>query len=152
MPGAEHRDPGKVVWNETMSVGIDVLDADHVAIIAALQAIIDALDAARSGDEVDQCFAELMGAVSGHFKREELVLRASGYPGAAYHIREHVWLASTLFDIQYNRLHATDNEIRFGVREFLTTWLYGHVLDDDFAYRAHLRAHRAQVDALLAEE
>lgn len=143
------QEPGQIVWTDTMSVGVDELDQDHVAIIAALQAVIDALDHQAGREETDQCFSTLMATVANHFRREERLLRGSNYPGAAYHIREHVWLSSTLFDIQYNRLHATDQEVRFGVREFLTTWLYGHVLEDDFAYREHLHSHPEQVRALL---
>ena len=40
--------------------------------------------------------------------------------------------------------------MRAEVREFLTNWLYGHVLVDDFAYRGVFSGQREVVDEAIA--
>ena len=55
-----------------------------------------------------------------------------------------------LLEIQEHELHAEEATVRAEVREFLTNWLYGHVLVDDFAYRGCFNSQRDVVDEAIA--
>jgi len=151
MTGDGNGSPLGVRWGQHMTVGFAELDADHERIIGALNALVDAHDRHLGRDLVDRLFGELMATVLGHFVREERVMAESGYPGLAYHAGEHQRLRQRLEQLQAGEIHETDETMRANVRAFLTNWLYGHVLVDDFAYRGHLHDARVDVHALLAE-
>ena len=72
------------------------------------------------------------------------------YDGLAYHAGEHRRIHDRLREIQAHELHAEEATVRAEVREFLTNWLYGHVLVDDFAYRSSFGSQRETVDAAIA--
>lgn len=116
-----------------MTVGVAQFDLDHERIIEALNALVAALD--RHDTAVETVFGRLMAVVERHFMREERVMAACAYDGLEYHAREHRKIRDRLLDIRAHHLHSSDAAIRAEVREFLTNWLYGHVLVDDFAYR-----------------
>jgi len=141
-------DPLGVVWGSHMSVGVGQLDADHEQIIAVLNELVAAID--RHDAAIDALFKQLMGVVEGHFAREERVLASCRFDGLEYHAREHGKIRDRLLEIQAHQLHATDQAIRTEVREFLTNWLYGHVLVDDFAYRESLHDRDDQITQALA--
>lgn len=151
MTGDGNGSPLGVRWGPHMTVGFDELDADHASIIEALNALVEAHDRHLGRDQVDRLFDALMSTVLGHFAREERVMTESGYPGLSYHAGEHQRLRQRLEQLQAGEIHETDETMRADVRAFLTNWLYGHVLVDDFAYRGHLHDSDADVHALLAQ-
>lgn len=133
-----------------MSVGIDELDADHERIIATLNELVSAHDRHLDRETIDAIYADLMTTVENHFAREERAMADCGYEGLAYHAGEHRRIRVRLLEIQQHELHAEDAEVRAEVREFLTNWLFGHVLVDDFAYRGCFNEHRDLVDEAIA--
>lgn len=149
MSEEEQGAPLGVRWGEHMSVGVDALDADHERIILALNALVAAHDR-HDRDAIDALFDELMQVVDRHFAREERAMADCNYDGLAYHAGEHRRIRARLREIQEHELHAEEATVRAEVREFLTNWLYGHVLVDDFAYRGSFSEQRDVVDAAIA--
>ena len=142
--------PLGVRWGEHMSVGVAQLDADHERIIAALNSLVDAHDRHLSGDQIESLFSELMRVIEAHFVREERIMADCRYEGLDYHRSEHGRIRERLLEIHEHELHAEEAAVRAEVREFLTNWLYGHVLVDDFAYRGCFSDHREVVEQALA--
>ncbi len=142
--------PLGVRWGEHMSVGVTALDADHERIIIALNELVAAHDRHLSPDGIDHLFSQLMTVVEAHFVREERAMADCGYDGLAYHALEHQRIRDRLLVIQEHELHAKEATVRAEVREFLTNWLYGHVLVDDFAYRGCFSDQRETVAQAIA--
>jgi len=132
-----------------MTVGFAELDADHERIIGSLNSLVEALDNRAEHSEIDRLFTDLMKVVEGHFVREERVMAECHYDGLPYHVQEHSRLRERLLEIHAGELHEPDETLRVEVRKFLTNWLYGHVLVDDFAYRGYLNEQRESVTRLL---
>lgn len=142
--------PLGVRWGEHMSVGVAELDADHENIIIALNELVAAHDRHLGRDAIDALFGQLMQVVLSHFAREERAMADCDYDGLAYHASEHRRIHERLLEIQEHELHAEEATVRAEVREFLTNWLYGHVLVDDFAYRGCFNSQRDVVDEAIA--
>ncbi len=142
--------PLGVRWGEHMSVGVAELDADHERIILALNELVAAHDRHLPTDDINALFTRLMQVVQAHFAREERAMADCNYDGLAYHLGEHRRIRERLLEIQAHELHAEESEVRAEVREFLTNWLYGHVLVDDFAYRGCFSSQREVVDRAIA--
>ncbi len=142
--------PLGVRWGEHMSVGVAELDADHDRIIASLNELVAAHDRHLGREAIDALFDRLMQVVLGHFAREERAMADCDYDGLAYHLGEHRRIRDRLLEIKEHELHAEESTVRAEVREFLTNWLYGHVLVDDFAYRSSFSSQRQTVDEAIA--
>lgn len=142
--------PLGVRWGEHMSVGVAELDADHETIIAALNELVTAHDRHLGREAIDALFEQLLQVVLRHFVREERAMAECDYDGLAYHASEHRRIRDRLRTIQEHELHAEEATVRAEVREFLTNWLYGHVLVDDFAYRGVFSGQREVVDEAIA--
>jgi hemerythrin len=142
--------PLGVRWGEHMSVGVAELDADHERIIAALNELVLAHDRHLGREAIDALFEQLLQVVLRHFAREERAMAECDYDGLAYHASEHRRIRDRLRAIQEHELHAEEATVRAEVREFLTNWLYGHVLVDDFAYRGVFSGQREAVDEAIA--
>jgi hemerythrin len=134
-----------------MSVGVAALDADHERIIAALNNLVEAHDRHQPTAQIEQLFGDLMDVIEGHFAREERLMTECRYDGLDYHRSEHGRIRERLLVIREHELHAEEAEVRAEVREFLTNWLYGHVLVDDFAYRGCMSGQRDVVEHVLAD-
>jgi hemerythrin len=142
--------PLGVRWSEHMSVGVAELDADHEQIIMALNELVAAHDRHLSRDGIDHLFSQLMAVVEAHFVREERAMADCGYDGLPYHQGEHHRIRDRLLEIHEHELHAEEATVRAEVRQFLTNWLYGHVLVDDFSYRSCFSSQREVVAQAIA--
>lgn len=78
-----------MAWTSPPVIGIDVLDADHQAIIARVCDMEAALDAGGSGGAIRQAFTEMMSAIEGHIAREENYLDKLASSDGVAHRRRH---------------------------------------------------------------
>lgn len=120
-------------WDESYSVGDEKMDAQHRGLID----LINLLD-----DETMTAIAleRLKSYVNEHFRDEETMLEAAGYPGLDEQKAEHGefedWLSRT------HRDYVTGGDPKGqmeDVQEFLKTWLTNHILSSDKAYSDWLK-------------
>lgn len=118
-------------WRPNMSLGVDVIDADHKHLIDLLNRLHFMTMAGDEPAAVAAALDELVAYARGHFAREEGLMRRAGYPGLADHREHHRQLAERLQTFRYT--FEADPE-RFDIAafyDFLADWLVVHVLDED---------------------
>ncbi|MCB2100942.1 MAG: hemerythrin family protein [Rhodobacterales bacterium] len=127
----------KLQWQASYSVGVPVLDAQHKSLLR----LINRLEA--EGDRagmVAYVFDELDAYIREHFRDEERLMAAAGYPDLEPHKAEHRrfndWLSSV--KVAYNSGGVSAFYITETVGNFLKDWLVGHILGSDMAYKDHL--------------
>lgn len=124
-------------WKESYSVGVTVLDADHLIFMK----MINRLDrAGQDRQAVRAVLQDLAKNAAGHFEREEIRMEVVDYPGLTKHVREHKefgeWLDSVAaVDSMTNRL---DPNFTDRVNAFLHAWWEHHVLGTDQGYKPYL--------------
>jgi hemerythrin len=124
-------------WQDSYSVGVAELDADHRRLID----IINRLDAAETeGGAVLWVLDELEDYVRYHFSREEARLKAVDYPELDAHIAEHCAFVEWLETVRKTYGLAPDSRFHLAriVNDYLYKWLTGHILSSDMAYRDYL--------------
>lgn len=121
-------------WTEVMSVGIAAIDEDHKHLIH----LINALNYGDS-DFLD-VFNQLLDYTCGHFEREETYLESIGYPGLSGHSAQHDAFAEQVSDLlhQYRDEAFEPGDAR--LKDFLWSWLKGHILIEDMRYAAWTKA------------
>lgn len=128
-----------ITWLESYSVGNDKLDGQHQRIVAMINALGEAMLAGNERAALMKIFSDLAGYAKTHFKFEESLLEAAGYPRLAEHRERHVDLNRRLAD--YYRTFYTERIPQTAeVMNFLQHWLFDHILEEDMRYQPHLAA------------
>ncbi len=127
VPGA----PEPATWSEELRIGVPAMDDDHRAL---LDLITQAEQIARSGAvaELNRILDELQTFVRWHFGREEALMQATDYPGAASHRALHEELTET---VQYMEGQMAQGELNSAAMlHFLWSWWHDHTQIVDRGY------------------
>lgn len=139
-----------ITWQDSYSVGVELIDADHQLLVSLINQLDDAMKAGAGTDTVGSVLNVLIEYTEGHFGREELLMEKGAYPDLAPHRKEHVKLTDQVRGIvtRYNSgdIESLDAE----VMEFLRTWLTGHILGVDRKYTPFVTGLSLTPEELLA--
>lgn len=124
-----------IQWSPEMTVGVRRLDQDHQTLIDLINRIATADDSDLSRSRiVPEALTTLIAYTVFHFRREEAVMRACGYPEFATHQEDHRLLAHEVNKLATQYTIATEGVSRKELQEFLVQWLSHHILLQDKAY------------------
>ena len=121
-------------WTEAMSVGIEVIDADHRKLVTLINSLARALDGERDPDLLGEVFSALEAYIHEHFTREEALMRAAGYSRLEEHIASHHAFIANVPDLRAQLGAGDQQELATEVCVFLITWLTNHIVGEDFAF------------------
>ena len=126
-----------IEWQDSFSVGIDKMDADHKRLFD----IINRVDEAeKAGKSVQWALEDLRNYTEYHFKREEERMTAAAYPEIDEHKREHTAFVEWLVAVErtYNLSPDAHFHIAETVNEYLRDWWTHHILLIDMQYKGRL--------------
>ncbi len=140
-----------IVWQDHWDLGIEIMDAEHRALIAALNRLIEDFAQAPLSSEDPQTSLRaqaLMEALEAfgiqaraHFDHEERFMRAIDYPHLGAHASEHALLHAEFIEMlrawKQQRITRLDAETLIALRR----WLVGHLLDADREYAQYYYTH-----------
>jgi len=124
----------ELIWNEGMSVGIDVIDEDHKKIIAILTKLTSAEQGETSGQTINAIFTELENYVTLHFAREEAILEQICYAEITAHKASHQNFIEQLPKLKQEWLAEDSLACSEKITTFLHQWIVQHILDEDLDY------------------
>lgn len=124
-----------LAWSEAYGVGNAMLDSDHRILINLLNQLHDATETGQSRDVVGSVINVLAEYTEHHFRREEGLMAAAGYPGLAAHQAAHHMLEEKVRAIR-DRWNGGDRSVLDEeVLAFLKKWLTEHILGADKSYQ-----------------
>lgn len=118
----------KIEWNESLSVWIDEIDAQHKVLIRIMNQAYDYFTKWAKLDIINT-EKELWNYTEYHFETEERIMKSIQYPDTYLHIDEHLDFISEITKIRGNG--TWEDEIAINVVSFLWRWLYNHILSTD---------------------
>jgi len=127
-------------WQPRYSVGNYELDNQHKKILSLCRQSIDGIDDnSREGIvSFHLILNDLAEYADRHFKTEEALLAASGYPLSAQHIEEHLEYRCKLTELLFD---ATSGRVdKDSLQRYLAEWWYQHILTSDMQYAKFIRA------------
>ncbi len=132
-------------WREQLSVGNNRIDADHQRLIAIISAAEISLDS-RDRGALFRVLYELAQYGEEHFKREEALARAVGYPKSDQLHRSHDQLVAelTLFKSQIGE--TLTDEVAKHIAGFLHDWFINHVIKEDLPMKPWMMKYPADLD------
>jgi hemerythrin-like metal-binding protein len=132
------------LWTEAMSVGVPALDSDHKCLVRIIN-ILRELDRKENPKAtIDVVLEALKLYGRNHFRREERVMDAVRFPGAAFHRAEHQNFARHI-EFLRSKFASGNMESTRELYDYLTGWLRHHILIQDMAYKPYVsNAPRAE--------
>ena len=128
-----------IPWRDEYSVGNDVLDTQHMKMLALVADAGTCLDAGHS--QGTELFHEILDQVEAyartHFSTEEALLKQCNYPNLHEQVDEHQrylqWIDATR---KSSIASASDRQL---LHRFLCTWWRDHILHSDMQYKEFLQ-------------
>ncbi|WP_139135094.1 bacteriohemerythrin, partial [Magnetovibrio blakemorei] len=117
-----------LIWANNLQIGVDAIDEDHHQLVILANKIFHESSNMQSLNDATQ---ELIDYTLYHFRREEAVMEACGYPDLENHRRLHQELASQVSEIVGGWYAKQNPEVLHHLRRFLRKWLSGHILKED---------------------
>jgi hemerythrin len=136
----EEYDMEKLVWNETLSVGIALIDEQHKTWIDRFNAVSAAIAENGAPREIATTLGFLIDYTHFHFATEEKHMTAHTYPGLAEHLQKHDELRGTLADLVRDfEEEGPTQMLADSVNAFLGNWLIKHIQQIDHKFGVFVR-------------
>ncbi|QEL66302.1 hemerythrin [Oryzomicrobium terrae] len=141
------RDGAIVAWQDSYSVGMEEIDAQHQALFSTINRLWAVLVGGKEAPgEVLGLIEELERYTVAHFSAEETFMERAGYPGLAAHRALH---AQFVQRIAAERQSASQGRrLSLDLLHFLKDWLVEHILVQDQQYAAYCRENKARSSGL----
>jgi len=129
-----------IEWNDSFSVGVDIIDQDHKVLIDLIN---DTLAAAQTNNlsDINSVFRKLEGYTSFHFAREEGMMAECGYENIEEHKVYHNKLIDDLDECRISAMMSREVNEDSEICMFLKNWLFQHILKEDMQYVARMTSH-----------
>jgi hemerythrin len=128
------------IWNSRFETGIDLIDAQHKSLFAAVNQLVDSFQEGKARAQVKESLDFLVDYALEHFQTEERFMRAADYPGLAEHMTEHARLLEQVRDLQMDLLDG--KAATMDVTIFLVDWLKVHIHESDMAWVYFMKDQR----------
>jgi hemerythrin len=126
-------------WNESLSVGVELIDEQHQIWISRFNSVADAIAQRHGAAVVSKILGFLVEYTEEHFATEEARMAETGYPDAVAHKAKHDALRKTLDGlVQDFREDGPTEDLAVAVDTFLGNWLLAHIRDVDMKLGAFL--------------
>lgn len=135
-----------VEWDPALEVGHGQLDADHQALVAALNSLQAAVEAGMDQRELDRALAFLRDYTVSHFAEEERLMLQHRYPRASAHFAAHSALLIQVSDLRAAH-RAGQADLTSQVVGLLGSWLQDHIQGEDKVLGAFLKTRGPEARA-----
>lgn len=122
-----------IYWDDKLSVGVAVIDAQHKRFIELLNELSLAISETRGEEVLDKVLDGLDQYAKYHFATEEKYFKEFKYEWAEEHIKEHRKFVEKLEDMksEYARDHL---KMAIALMTFMVNWLTNHLETMDRKY------------------
>ena len=128
----------RVVWDEGLSVGIQMADRDHQRIMDLINQVLDGMAGIKPEADLSGFLDDLIGFAREHFRREEELMRVRDYPELQSHREVHRFLEKKLSGYKTAFL-AGEAEVGLAA-ELMKDWIVLHIQGVDKRYTRYLNS------------
>jgi len=128
----------KIVWHDSFSVGVTVLDEHHRHLAWLINRLADCTGGAAHSERVVDVIGELVQYAMYHFEHEEKLMAAHDFPRLDKHRGEHTQFCEVITETSFG---ATLGIIDIShLVEYLIRWWKNHILYEDMQFKPFFAA------------
>ncbi len=139
LPPSRERPDGWVSWDESLAVGIDVIDEHHRHLFDLVNDLYEVVAGKRGAREVARVLQALDLYAQVHFSAEEKMMAHYGYAGLGRQQHQHHRFQQKLRDF-HDELHVNPLTAQYDVLGFARQWLVVHILEEDAQLKTLVQA------------
>ena len=118
----------RIEWDESFSVGINLIDEQHKMLIERTNAIAEAVEMKRGLGKIVQTLGFMIDYTEFHFSEEEKVMIANDYHKLAEHQKLHEDFKKRLnLMVQDFEEDGATPDLSEEITAYLTSWLANHI-------------------------
>ncbi|MDD2913702.1 MAG: hemerythrin family protein [Gallionella sp.] len=136
-----------LVWREQLSVGNDVIDADHKHLIEIINLVAQSLET-KNRSNLNVALGSLSQYSKAHFAREEKIASAAGYPQVPILHKSHGALLVKLDQFKQEIGEEWTAATAEHFAALLHDWLIDHVIKEDLLMKPFLKKHSPKFSPL----
>jgi hemerythrin len=123
-----------IVWNDSLSVGVEVIDKQHMRIIDYINELYAAINSTASdkNTRIALVINDTIDYTESHFGFEETVLEEVDYPYLKAHKRVHQLFVRRV--LEYKTRLDKGEDVAQELLETLSRWLLNHIRNEDKDY------------------
>ncbi|MFA7270411.1 MAG: bacteriohemerythrin [Sterolibacterium sp.] len=134
LPSPTGKNETWVRWDDTFSVGIDIIDEHHRYLFDIVNELHGVVANRRGGREVARLLKALDLYALVHFRAEERMMEHYGFAGLSKQQKQHQAFHDRMREF-HEELHANPLTAQHDVLDFARSWLVGHIRDEDTQLR-----------------
>ncbi len=122
-----------ITWDNTFSIGVEEIDAQHKIWIDTINDLHDALYHSSSENltaKTNKAVEAMWEYTRFHFQTEETYMKSINYPDLTSHQAIHDMFSLEVMNI-YNDIKEGKQVLSTSVMKMLTNWLKEHILQED---------------------
>jgi hemerythrin-like metal-binding protein len=128
---------GLIVWNESFSIGVAVIDREHEILIGLINQLYRNVELQEDPRKLLALIGSLIDYSQYHFADEEEMLQAAQYPG--YNEQRRAHKEFTLKIVEYrDRYESNWESLIPELFDYLKGWWTQHIKVLDMAYAAYM--------------
>lgn len=133
------------LWNPSLTTGVPLMDEQHKALIAHIEAFDTLCASAQTRRALDELLPQLKDYVQYHFSAEEELMQrlADDYVHLDAHKTMHQRFFAQIVDMQTQRQDWGDLQTAMRMRTYLHDWLVQHIAGTDQALAQQLLGQQA---------
>lgn len=130
----------KLAWNESLSVGIPLIDEQHKTWIDRYNALSVAVAQHEAQRQIAETLGFLIDYTNFHTATEEKHMTAHNYPGLAEHLQKHREVLETLNNLVRDFEEEGPTQILAdSINIFLGNWLIEHIQQVDHKFGVFIK-------------
>ena len=128
-------------WDPAWATGIEKIDHQHQELLDRINRMSDALIHGGLEAEIERTLLQLGDYVETHFRDEEALMEATGYPGLPQHRTIHNDLRATVTGLTESYFRNRQS-LPTDLMGFLSSWLVEHLSAEDRLMAEHVRGRQ----------
>ena len=125
-------------WSKALAIGHPIIDYDHQMLVNIANDLDYAVQSGAGNEAVGQSLERLIQYVESHFKREEELFLASGYPFKAKHQQNHRDIEKLVRGFQAAFAADPASVDMDKLLNFFREWLFKHIGKLDRGYAEYV--------------
>lgn len=129
----------KIEWDDSLSVGITLIDAQHKMLIQKLNDMACSIEEHQGASNIMKTLNFMIEYTEFHFSTEEKNMAKFNYPGLDAHKKAHGEFTTVLNDLLQDFDEEGGSEaLAKSIDTFLLNWLMGHIKGTDVEFGKYL--------------
>ncbi len=126
----------KIIWGETLSVGVRVLDDQHKQIVTMINSLIEMSGVNIDSEIITDALTKMTMFSVEHFKKEEQYMLDYAYPEYEAQRKQHQEFKKKTVNFCKDTMARKEN-VPAEIFAYLKSWWLDHILQEDMKYKKY---------------